>query len=284
VQALGTQHPRPFDAAFYRAARAELATARPRDVHAFAEPGAFTIDVAAGAVVSIRLAAGPQIVNLFAYNTHDPDERLWAHETLLVEGMFLGRYSRLWGTMARFRPLLAILEDTVTTRPAPGAGAAKHHVIHGGSGTPADWHWASGPADRLTTWEQLTAGLSQRGLPPELLKDNACLFEKAHLDPHSQRLRMLASDAVTGDAVTLFAEIDVTLVLALSPYVDGSRAPSQLESLLPRRIEILEYGPLVEPLGWPYPGMGYPDLSLYLGPDGSRSADPQPTAGRESPA
>jgi hypothetical protein len=81
--------------------------------------------------------------------------------------------------------------------------------------------------------------------------------------------------------VTVLAEIDVTLMLALSPYVDGATPPAELAEA-PRPVRVTRTAKLVDPLGWPYPDMGYPDLSLYLDESGTRSTEPVPTPGREA--
>jgi hypothetical protein len=72
------------------------------------------------------------------------------------------------------------------------------------------------------------------------------------------------------------------LLLALSPYVDGSRAASELDGVAVRPVRVSRTAALVEPLGWPYPDMGYPDVGLYLDETGTRSTDPVPTPGREA--
>lgn len=280
--AADTQHPRPIDEAFYAETRVLAAAAAPVERLELAEPGGFLVDVPAGATLTVELLAGAQIVNLLVFNTADPDERLWAHETCLLEGLWLTRGSRLWGTMARFRPLLAVLDETVVSRRAPGDAGSAHHPIYGGAGTPADWRWAGGAAGVQTTWEQFAAGLASRDLPATLIKDNACLFQKTRLDAYSQRFEILPSDAVSGDRVTLFAELDVTIALALSPYVDGARPASELAGIAPRPVALTRTAPLAEPRGWPYPDMGYPDLALYLDETGTRSTEPVPTPGREA--
>ncbi|MCW3014423.1 MAG: hypothetical protein JWO02_1515 [Solirubrobacterales bacterium] len=278
---MDTQHPRPMDRDFYVQAREAATAAQVVEQVDFDEPGAFLLDLGAGETASIELLSGAQIVNLLPFNTADPDERLWAHETCLLEGLWLTRYSRLWGTMARFRPLLTILEDTVVTPRRPGEMGAHHHPVYGGAGTPASWKWAGGREGTLTTWEQFAAALATRALPTTLIKDNACLFQKTRLDAPAQRLDILASDAVTGDRVTLFAEVDVTLMLALSPYVDGASATADIDES-PRPVRITRTTAVAQPLGWPYPDMGYPDLALYLDETGTRATEAVPTPGREA--
>lgn len=82
--------------------------------------------------------------------------------------------------------------------------------------------------------------------------------------------------------LALYAELDVTVALALSPYVDGARPAWELADVAPRPVAVLRSAPICAPLAWPYPDMGYPDLSLYLDATGTRSTAAVPTAGREA--
>lgn len=273
-------HTRPLDLDFYEKLRFTYLTSKgePKRIPIPHGDG-IAIDVQGGELVAFQLMEGPQIVNLFAYNPANPDERYWAHNTSSVEGAFLKRYSRLWGTMARFIPLLTVIEDTVVTKPSLGSISGKHHFAIGGWGTPADWSFGGGPPNVPTTWDRLTAALGERGHPPSLLKDEACLFQKTLIDERSQAQIILPSDAISGDTMCFFVEIDLVLVVALSPYAAGGSLPSALDGST-RAVDFLSYGYVAEPLGWPYEGLAYPDLSLYLDDSGVRSDVPGPTARR----
>jgi uncharacterized protein YcgI (DUF1989 family) len=235
-----------------------------------------TVDVPAGSALSVYLLEGPQIVNAFAFNPDDPDERIW-HESVIREGVFLRKHTRVWGTMARYRPLLAVLDDTVTAD--PGLPAGQHHPHYGGSGTPADWRHAGGAEGVPTTWEQFSGLLRARDVPVTILNENLCLFQKSIIDPDRQRIEILPSDAVAGDRISLFAEIDLCVLVALSPYVDGSRAASEPGAPKPRAIRLEVTAKIADPLPWPYPGISYPDLSRYLDESGTRTTEPVPTPG-----
>ena len=277
-----SDHPRPFARAFYERLAGALAGTGKRDRRILDQPGAHILDVCAGEVFRVTLLDGPQIVNMFLHNPNDPDERLWAHQTLLIESIFLRRFGRLWGTMARFRPLATVLEDTVVTLPTRGAAGARHHPIYGDWGTRADWHYLEGPEGVMTSWEQLVAGFEARGLSPSLLMDYPCLFQKTAVDGPSQLFDILPSDAVDGDAIAFFAELDLTVMFALSPLLDGARSPRELAGANVKPVEVSVSDRLAHPLEWPYEGMGYPDLSRYLAEDGRRSADVLPPSTSEA--
>lgn len=274
-----TQHPRPLDREHYAAARMRLQEAEPTSELVLADFEGQAIELEAGSALTVELIDGPQVVHLFCVNRDDPDERYWAHETCLIEGLFLTRCSRMWGTMARFRPLLTFLEDTVQDQAGPGAAGGKHHPAYGGAGTPRAWRQAGGSQGTATVWEQFAALFRARGLPVESIKDEACLFQKTRIDPLARRLEVLPPDCIAGDRVGLFAEQDLVVFLALSPHVDGTRPAAEAPSE-PNPVRIATAEGIAEPLPWPYPGMPYPDLSLYLDGSGSRSTDIDPTPPR----
>jgi len=191
------------------------------------------VDVAAGELVTVELLEGAQIVSMFLFNAHDHDERFW-NQGSVREGLFLTRYSRLWGTMARYRPLATVLEDTL----APHEPLGYHHPVLSSLGTPAEWRWAGGASTVRTTWEQFASLVSLRGIDTFFVTENIALFQKSAIVPYEQRLTMLPSDAIRGDRLTLFAEIDLCILFALSPYRDGSCPPHELTDLRPRSVGI----------------------------------------------
>lgn len=273
-------HRRPLDAAVYDTLRMNLGDRQlvGRSHKLPASIGAI-VEVKGGSLVSFELPDGPQIVNVFFWNTHDPDERYWAEETMLIEGAYLQRRARLWGTMARFRPLATVVEDTVVTLRLAGQPQAFHHFAHGGSGTPADWRTCGGQPGVASTWERLVEAMQSAGLPAHNLTENLSLFQKTAIDPISQVLTILPSDAVPGDRHVWFAEIDLTLAITASPYREGGVPIASLNGDT-RPVIVRIESDVAKPLSWPYPGMAYPDLSLYLDPTtGARTHEVGPTPG-----
>ena len=272
-------HARPFQRDFYESVVDKVGQAEVRTTQTLAVPEARLVELQAGELLTLELVEGPQIVNLFALNPHDSDERIWTQDMCLIEGIYLSRSNRLWGTMARYRPLLTIVEDTVTTL----AGIGGHHFLFGGFETPADWQLQGGKEGVKSTWEQFADALESRSLESSLLdKGYISLFQKVAVDGPTQQFQIYPSDARAGDRVTLFAEIDLMVLLALSPYIDGSRSPAEIGDPQPRAVKITVRERVAEPLGWPYPGVPYPDLSLYEDSEGHRVDEPVPTPGRES--
>ena len=268
--------PTPIDRGFYERALAGLSSAEVAQEHELADFGGLAIDVPAGAALTVTLREGPQIVNAWACRAGDADERIW-HESVIREGIFLRPFVRVWSTMARYRPMLTVLEDTVVAD--PGAPHAQHHPFYGGSGTPADWRMAGGAPDVPSTWAQFAGLLEARDLPVDRLNENLCLFQRSYVDPDRQRVEIVPSDAVAGDRITLYAEQDLVVLLALSPYVDGGRPASTPGAPEPRAVAATVSEVLAEPLPWPYPGLSYPDMDRYLDASGTRTTEPVPTPG-----
>lgn len=274
--------PMPFARPFYADLLSRRETWTARSTQTLAGRSGTAVHVSAGEILRLQLLEGAQIVHFFPFNRHDPDERYYAHHTVLIEGLWLTRWSRMFGMMARFRPLLTVLEDTVTPpRRAELAQPGRHHPVFGGWCTPSDWRFGGGPDGIPTAWDQFAAQMDGLGNPRSLIKDEACFFQKVAISPYSQQLERVPSDALPGDHVTLLAEIDLTILLALSPYVDGGRPAAQLAGVEPRPVEVTIFDRAATPLAWPYPGDAYPDMSLYLDEHGNRDDTPSPTRGME---
>lgn len=266
--------PMPFDRGFYRDLLAGQDEWEVESQQRYDQAEGRVVELKAGQILKVKLLEGPQIVHLFPFNSEDPDERYYAHHTILIESLYLTRYSRMFSTMARFRPLMTILADTVATVRNPDRSpVGRHHPAFGGWGTPANWQFSGGKPGVATAWDQLVEAIEQTGNDRSLIKDELCLFQKCVIDRNGRRLRRLRSDAMAGDYVTLFAEIDLTVLLALSPYRDGGSPASEMGDGTPRAVELTVYEKAAEPLAWPYPGEPYPDISGYLDQEGHRSVE-----------
>lgn len=273
-------HGRPLDEEFYIALRSKVAgRALVGSRSEVPQHRGLVVRAPAGSLIAFVLPEGRQIVNVFFWNAHDPDERYWAEETMLIEGSHLRRFTRLWGTMARFRPLATVIEDTVVGLRRAGEPQSFHHFAHGGSGTPADWRYRNGRSGVLSTWERLVGAMGASGLPPHALTENVSLFQKTAIDPVTQVLTILPSDAVPGDRIVWFSEVDLVLAVAASPYRGGGVPMAELDGST-RPVAVDVESNVATPLGWPYPGIAYPDLSLYVdATTGARAHDVTATRG-----
>lgn len=261
---------RSIDHAFYDEVRSVLAAASEPHQSVGVGPTGVVLSAQAGDLLTMRLMDGPQVVHLFAWNPDDPDERIWPNETSGMENAFLRQDSRIWSQMARFRPLLTVVRDTVRTVDVPGAPVGRHHFVLGGFETPAAWRAAGGDPAVPSPWERFLALLDGAGIDGSLYRDHISFFQKISVEPSTQRFRNLPSDAVAGDEVTLFAEIDLRVALVPSPYLGGGIAPSDITQP-PRRVTAELSGSGMEPLSWPYASVPYPDICPYTDSSGRRT-------------
>lgn len=259
-------HRRPIDLEFYNEVRASAATLGPaRDL--LPQAGA-VIDCAPGDFLTVQVVRDPQVVLMYAWNPDDPDERLWCQETSGLEDCFLRTFSRVWSTMARFRAMLTLVIDSVAEHAAaPGA----HHFVLDGWETSAIWRALGGDPAIPSAHERFASLLLARGVDPALHRDHLALFRKVVIEPETQRLSFARSDAAAGDRAVFFVEARLSVALVPSPYGAGDESPASLDgSIAPIRVSVAPSG--VQPLGWPYEGVGYPDLTPYADPAGRRHA------------
>ncbi len=260
-------HRRPLNGAFYDAIVDGLASGSPALRSRPLPPEGLVEPLEAGDVVTIRLVRAAQIVHLFAWTLADPDERIWPHETSGMENAFLGRHSRIWSTMARFRPLLTVIEDTVTSTEPP---VGSHHFVLGGFEVPQTWRAAGGSTGVSSSWDRFEALLGKARVDPAIHRDHVSLFQKMVVEEATQRFLNAPSDARGGDRVSLYAEVDLAVALVPSPYRGGGIEPARLDgSVEPVVVETRASG--VRPLGWPYHGVPYPDLTPYVDEEGRRT-------------
>jgi uncharacterized protein YcgI (DUF1989 family) len=262
-------HRRPIDHGFYDQVEASLA-GRVADREQRVEAAGAVVALEGGDVLTVALPDGPQVVHLFAWNPADLDERIWPHETSSVEDAFLRRHSRIWSTMARYRPLLTVVEDTLITIDRAGEPIGRHHFVLGGWEVPAVWAASGGRADVPTAWERMRTLLARNGGDTSTYRDHISLFQKISIDQDSQRLTNLRSDALVGDRISLFAELDLRVAVLPSPYGAGGTPPRQLSGDV-APVEVRRFRGHPPPLPWPYPGVPYPDITPYIDDRGQRT-------------
>ena len=115
----------------------------------------------------------------------------------------------------------------------------------------------------LSAWDRFERLLGEGGVDRHLHRDHVALFRKVAIDPKTQRLRFMRSDARAGDRVVLYSEMDLGVALVPSPYGAGGLPASKVDGhTAPVRVDIWTSG--VEPLGWPYAEVPYPDIEPYV--------------------
>lgn len=262
-------HRRPLDADFYAGLiaalppRGEAGTdGRPARTATLARPGA-VFELGAGDLIALTQKESAQVVLLYAWDAKEPRERIWCQETSSLENCFLVPTSRLWGKMPWFTALLTVLEDTIESADGPGSLQGRHHFVLDGWEVPALWAADGGDSRIPSGWESIDRLLHEHGIDPRLHRDHVALFRKVAIDPDSQVVHVLPSDARAGDRVVLYAEKDVRVALVPSPYRDDARSAAELDGEVAAvRVDVWPSG--TQPLGWPYPDVAYPDIRPYV--------------------
>lgn len=203
-----------------------------------------------GQTVRLVCIDGPQVADMDIFNASDPQEHLWANQTLNREGAHLTTFSRLWSSMPHFRPLMTIIEDTVKT--VPTHCGARHHIILGAHCNPYYWLLATGDRTHSNCYSNLVSAIAPFGLGPEFVHDNLNVFQKTRIDANTSRYVSEGSDAQQGDYVEFFAEIDVLVAVSACP--GGSlryAAETGLSDPKPLIAQIFDTG--VDPVPFAYP-------------------------------
>jgi uncharacterized protein len=203
-------------------------------------PGGLAFLARQGQIVRFLISHGPQMVDLDLFRATDPNERLWASQTMNLEGFWLTTYSRLWSNMPNFRPLATIVEDTIRTDQTHGA--ARHHYIYGAHCNRYFWLIATGRPGLPNCYDNLCRAIEEHGLGPDAVHDNLNLFAKALLRSDGS-LTMARSDARPGDFVDFYAEMDLLFAASLCPRGSGATEPSNpYQERYPITIEIYDTG------------------------------------------
>lgn len=243
----------PFEADFYQglADRHADFPVRRRDI--VETNTGYGVRVLAGHTFRLEMIEGPQIIDLDIFAAEDPLEHYSAATQLWLEGGAVTVFTRIWGLPPRSRPLATVIADHIG-RVDAGHGL-RDHKAYGAHCNPHHWVLF---ADQLpnTCYDNLRAGCAMVGLPQQRIHDNLNLYMKAAMDPLTGQHLNVTSDAVKGDYIQFFAEIDLLIVLSLCPYGDGSVPPEEWATTpipeYPIAVEIADAD--VTPLGWPYAG------------------------------
>lgn len=162
-------------------------------------------------VLRITLREGTQICDFNAWNRHDPREAFWSGRTRAFENMHLTTFHRHWSTPPKMRPITTLIEDTVRHRPLPG-GSPGHDCL-GARCTARMSELIADLHDHANCQANVERAIAPFGLQPHA-HDPFNLFMNTGASPDDGRHYLAPSDAVPGDYVELYAEID--LVVGLS--------------------------------------------------------------------
>lgn len=210
--------------------------------------------VEAGQAFRFTLATGPQVLDVCMMSADDPHEHLFPGTQMAIEGGRISRFTRLWGTPPRSRPLATCIADSVRGVPSPrGTG---EHFPHGAHCNPHLWQLYTGKHSR-PCYDNLRYGLAMLGLNQRYIHDNLNLFMKGGYDPVTGVSIAEESDSRKGDYLEFYAETALYVAISLCPAEAGSddlreswsEDSKDAIAVNPVRVTILDTG--LAPLGWP---------------------------------
>lgn len=244
--------PPPDLAGYLRAregARVEAAvTVPPRDARA--------IRVPAGQVLRIVCPEGPQVGDLNLFASGDLSERFFSGKTRALHGTHVTVGDRLWSCLPHLRPMATILHDDLGWYGIDADGASVHDVI-GTRCDPYTQRLLNGTDYDRCCHSNLTRALAaETGLPAgeaeRHVHDVLNVFMCTGFTRDTGQYFMKASPVRAGDALELWAEIDLLAVLSACPGGDcGSEHSSDRAPCHPLRMEVLDPG--AAPEGWAPP-------------------------------
>ncbi|MGR3484504.1 MAG: urea carboxylase-associated family protein [Paracoccaceae bacterium] len=240
--------PAPLDA--YRAARASAGrtagvTVPPRD--------AACIEVPAGAVLRIKSVEGPQVGDLNLFARGDLSERFWSGKTRALHGTHVDTGDRLWSNAPSMRPMATIIHDDLEWYGIDEHGGGVHDVI-GTRCDPYTGNLLAGTQYHHCCHSNLTRALADHaGLPLAEAEGHVHDVLNVFMCTGFTRDRglyfMKASPVRPGDALEMWAEIDLLAVLSACPGGDCSTTHSSDEAAChPLRMEV--WTPEAPPEGW----------------------------------
>lgn len=218
------------------------------------ESSGYGFRVEAGQALRLTLATGAQVLDVCMLSADDPHEHLFPGTQMAVEGGRISRFTRLWGTPPKSRPLATCIADSVRGIPSPRDTG--EHFPHGAHCNAHLWQLYTRRHSR-PCYDNLRYGLAMLGLHQRYIHDNLNLFMKGGYDQHTGASIVDESNATTGDHLEFYAETDLLVAVSLCPAEAGSddlrdswNGPDSVIRVNPVLVTILDTG--TAPLGWPY--------------------------------
>ncbi|KPQ05448.1 MAG: hypothetical protein HLUCCA12_15185 [Rhodobacteraceae bacterium HLUCCA12] len=205
---------------------------------------AATFRLRAGTFFRISCPEGSQVGDLNLFDADNPDERFFSGKTRALHGTHVSTGARLWSCLPYLRPMATIVRDTLDWYGTDPHGGRVHDVI----GTRCDPHThyllSHGGQYHHCCHSNLTRALVGEGHPPaiaeRMVHDVLNVFMCTGFTADTGQYFMKASPARRGDALTLFAEIDLLGVLSACPGGDcGAEHSSDAAQCHPLLVEVL---------------------------------------------
>ena len=250
-----------YGAALAQAQVSETVLVPPRDAR--------SIRVPSGAFLRIVSVDGPQVGDLNLFNAKDLSERFYSGKTRALHGTHVSTGDRLWSSFPALRPMATVVADTLDWYGIDRDGGSVHDVI-GTRCDPYTNHLLSGQDYHHCCHSNLTRAVAAAvDMPIEeaqgLVHDVLNVFMCTGFTRDTGQYFMKASPVRPGDALTLFAEIDLLAVLSACPGGDcGSEHSSDTAPCYPLLMEVL-VPPVDALVGWKMP-----KPNGYVGGHGAR--------------
>ena len=216
-----------------------------------------SIRVPSGAFLRIVSVDGPQVGDLNLFNAKDLSERFYSGKTRALHGTHVSTGDRLWSSFPALRPMATVVADTLDWYGIDQDGGSVHDVI-GTRCDPYTNHLLSGQDYHHCCHSNLTRAVAAAvDMPIEeaqgLVHDVLNVFMCTGFTRDTGQYFMKASPVRPGDALTLFAEIDLLAVLSACPGGDcGSEHSSDTAPCYPLVMEVL-VPPADALVGWQMP-------------------------------
>ena len=250
-----------YGAALAQAQVTETVLVPPRDAR--------SIRVPSGAFLRIVSVDGPQVGDLNLFNAKDLSERFYSGKTRALHGTHVSTGDRLWSSFPALRPMATVVADTLDWYGIDQDGGSVHDVI-GTRCDPYTNHLLSGQDYHHCCHSNLTRAVAAAvDMPIEeaqgLVHDVLNVFICTGFTRDTGQYFMKASPVRPGNALTLFAEIDLLAVLSACPGGDcGSEHSSDTAPCYPLLMEVL-VPPVDALVGWKMP-----KPNGYVGGHGAR--------------
>jgi uncharacterized protein YcgI (DUF1989 family) len=214
------------------------------------------IRLRAGQVLRIVCPEGPQVGDLNLFAADDLAERFFSGKTRALHGTHVSVGDRLWSCLPFLRPMATVIHDDLGWYGIDADGASVHDVI-GTRCDPYTQRLLHGTDYDRCCHSNLTRALAaETGLPPaeaeRHVHDVLNVFMCTGFTRDTGQYFMKASPVRAGDALELWAEIDLLALLSACPGGDcGAEHSSDRARCHPLRMEVL--APVAASAGWAPP-------------------------------
>jgi uncharacterized protein YcgI (DUF1989 family) len=181
---------------------------------------------------------GPQVADVTFWNADDPEEYFSMSRTWLMDGFFVGVFSRLWSDVPKLRPLAVCVEETVDTR---GRDGDFHHHFAQTHCCPEVMEARLGKAGLNACHVNLLQAIQPFGLEERHIHDNINVHQKVRVDPATGKMFGARTASQAGDYIEFYANIDLLVAVSVCPNGDGV-AHQAYEGVKPIAIEIYDTG------------------------------------------